>query len=134
MPMAIGAALASPAGAIALSGDGGLTLCLGELATMAEEQPDLTLILMNDAGYGVIRNIQDVDYGGRKHFSNILVPDFGKIAEALGLRHEKVTTIADFAGAMARAKSVPGAAIVEVDMIAIGPYPTKFAGPPRLGK
>lgn len=134
LPMAIGAALASPAGAIALSGDGGLNLCLGELATMAEEQPDMTLILMNDAGYGVIRNIQDVDYGGRKHFSNILVPDFGKIAEALGLRHEKVTAVADFAEALARAKAVKGAAIVEVDMIAIGPYPTKFAGPPKLAK
>jgi acetolactate synthase-1/2/3 large subunit len=134
LPMAIGAALASPAGAIALSGDGGLNLCLGELATMAEEQPDMTLILMNDAGYGVIRNIQDVDYGGRKHFSNILVPDFGKIADAVGLRHEKVTTVEDFAAAMERAKAVSGAAIVEVDMIAIGPYPTKFAGPPKLAK
>lgn len=134
LPMAIGAALASPAGAIGLSGDGGLNLCLGELSTMAEEQPDMTLILMNDAGYGVIRNIQDVDYGGRKHFSNILVPDFGKIAEAVGLRHEKVSSVADFADALARAKATPGAAIVEVDMIAIGPYPTKFAGPPKLAK
>lgn len=132
LPMAIGAALASPAGALALSGDGGLNLCLGELATMAEEQPDLVLILMNDAGYGVIRNIQDVDYGGRKHFSNILVPDFAKIADALGLRHEKVTAVAGFADALARAKAAGGAAMLEVDMVAIGPYPAKFAGPPKL--
>lgn len=132
LPMAIGAALAAPDGAIALSGDGGLSLCLGELATLADEQPDVTLILMNDLGYGVIRNIQDVDYGERKLFSNILIPDFGKIAEALNLRHEKITAIEAFPAALDRARAEGGAAILEVDMVAIGPYPMRFAGPPKL--
>ncbi|QDK35705.1 thiamine pyrophosphate-binding protein [Sphingomonas sp. IC081] len=134
LPMAIGAALASPGGAFALTGDGGLSLCLGELATLAEEQPDVTLILMNDLGYGVIRNIQDVEYGERKLFSNILIPDFSAIAAAMGLRHEKISSVGDFPAALARARSLPGAAIVEVDMVAIGPYPQRFAGPPRLEK
>ncbi|OAN56741.1 hypothetical protein A7Q26_18250 [Sphingobium sp. TCM1] len=134
LPMGIGAALGSQDGAVVLSGDGGLNLCLGELATMAEEQPNMVLVLMNDAGYGVIRNIQDVDYGGRKHFSNILVPDFGGIAASLGLRHEKVTSVEDFGAAFDRAKLAGGAAIVEVDMVAIGPYPVRFAGPPKLEK
>jgi acetolactate synthase-1/2/3 large subunit len=132
LPMAIGAALGSAEGAIALCGDGGLTLCLGELATLAEESPELTLVLMNDAGYGVIRNIQDADYGGRRHFCDVLVPDFGKVAESLGLSYEKVTSPGDFDPALARARTRGGPAIVEVDMIAIGPYPTRFAGPPRL--
>jgi acetolactate synthase I/II/III large subunit len=132
LPMAIGAALGSPDGAIALCGDGGLTLCLGELATLADEAPNVTLVLMNDAGYGVIRNIQDADYGGRRYFADILVPDFGKVAAALGLRHEKVTAAGDFDAALVRAQSGRGPAIVEVDMIAIGPYPHRFAGPPRL--
>ncbi len=134
LPMAIGAALASPAGAFALSGDGGLSLCLGELMTLAQEQPDVTLILMNDLGYGVIRNIQDVEYGARKLFSNILIPDFGALAVAMGLRHEKVSDVGDVAAALARARSKPGAAIIEVDMVAIGPYPVRFAGPPKLAK
>ncbi|WP_422056285.1 thiamine pyrophosphate-binding protein [Sphingomonas sp.] len=134
LPMAIGAALGAPGGALALSGDGGLSLCLGELATLAEEQPDMVLILMNDAGYGVIRNIQDVDYGGRKHYSNILIPDFGQIAASMGLRHEKVTSVGDFGDAIARAQAAKGAAIVEVDMVAIGPYPAKFSGPPKLAQ
>ncbi len=134
LPMGIGAALGSPAGAIVLSGDGGLNLCLGEIATLAEEQPDLVLILMNDAGYGVIRNIQDADYGGRKYFSNILVPDFAGIAKAVGLRHEKVASVAEFDPALDRALAQGGAAMIEVDMVAIGPYPTRFAGPPKLGK
>ena len=134
LPMAIGAALASPGGAIALSGDGGLTLCLGELATLADEAPNVTLILMNDGGYGVIRNIQDADYGGRRYFADILVPDFGKVAESLGLHHERITVAAAFDAALQRALAHAGPAIVEVDMRAIGPYPVRFAGPPRLPK
>lgn len=134
LPMAIGAALAAGDRTYALTGDGGLTLCLGELATLAEEQPDITLILMNDAGYGVIRNIQDVEYGGRRYFSNILVPDFAKVAAALGLRHEKVSSTSEFGAALDRARAQQGAAIVEVDMIAVGPYPHVFAGPPRLSR
>lgn len=131
LPMAIGAALGCADGAIALCGDGGLALCLGELATLAETAPSLTLVLMNDAGYGVIRNIQDAEYGGRRLFADILVPDFGKVAAALRLRHEKVTSAADFEAALERARSGRGPAIVEVDMCSIGPYPHRFAGPPR---
>lgn len=134
LPMAIGAALAARDGAIALSGDGGLTLCLGELASLAEEQPNVTLVLMNDAGYGVIRNIQDVEYGGRRHFSGIRVPDFGLVAQSLGLRHETVRSIAEVPAALDRARAHQGAAIVEIDMIAIGPYPQRFAGPPKVAK
>ncbi|MGH7125380.1 MAG: thiamine pyrophosphate-binding protein, partial [Stellaceae bacterium] len=60
LPMAIGAALAAGARkTIALVGDGGFALNLGELATAAENNADLTVLLMNDGGYGVIRNIQD---------------------------------------------------------------------------
>lgn len=131
LPMAIGAALGCSDGAVALCGDGGLTLCLGELATLAEAEPCLTLVLMNDAGYGVIRNIQDADYGGRRYFADILVPDFGKVAASLGLPHERVTVAHEFPAALARARATRGPAIVEVDMISIGPYPHRFAGPPR---
>jgi acetolactate synthase-1/2/3 large subunit len=134
LPMAIGAALGSADGAIALSGDGGLTLCLGELATLAEEAPELKLILMNDAGYGVIRNIQDAEYGARRHFADIRVPDFSKVAASLNLPHERVTDVEQFDAALARAQAIRGPAIVEVDMTAIGPYPHRFAGPPRLPK
>ncbi|WP_404477792.1 thiamine pyrophosphate-binding protein [Novosphingobium sp. BL-52-GroH] len=131
LPMAIGAAFGTPGGAYALSGDGGLTLCLGELATLAEEAPDVTFVLMNDKGYGVIRNIQDVEYGGRRHFSNIRVPDFAMVAGSLGLRHEKVSDIAEVGAALDRARSQPGPAVVEIDMLSIGTYPQAFAGPPR---
>ncbi len=38
-----------------LVGDGGLSLNLGELATLAQEKANVTLLIMNDGGYGVMR-------------------------------------------------------------------------------
>ena len=67
--MAIGAAVAAPGRkVVCLTGDGGLVLNMGELMTAAETGADLALVVMNDRGYGVIRNIQDAEYGGRRRF------------------------------------------------------------------
>ena len=72
LPMAIGAALArSSVKTLALVGDGGLQLCLSELATAVQERVHLVLIVMNDGGYGVIKNIQDAHYGGRHYYVDV---------------------------------------------------------------
>ena len=58
--MGIGAALARPdEPTVVIAGDGGLAVHLGELLTLAQERPRLTLIVFNDGGYGVLRNMQD---------------------------------------------------------------------------
>ena len=75
--MAVGAAFAGePAKAIALLGDGGTMVNLGELATAVDTGADIVFILMNDRGYGVIRNIQDAQFGGRRHYADLHTPDF----------------------------------------------------------
>ncbi len=95
--MAIGAALAgAPAKTIALIGDGGAMVNLGELATAADAKADIVFVLMNDRGYGVIRNIQDAQFGGRRHYADLHTPDFGLLAAALGLAHQRVSRIAEF--------------------------------------
>ena len=129
--MAIGAALAGePAKTVALIGDGGAQLMIGELATAMEAQADILFVLMNDRGYGVIRNIQDAQYGGRQHYASILTPDFALLCAAVGLPHERIADTAAFAGALDRALARPGPCMVEVDMAAIGPFAQSFAGPP----
>lgn len=131
LAMAIGAAVgAGGRKTIALSGDGGFLLNIGELATAVQEKADITIILMNDQGYGVIRNIQDAKFEGRHYFANILLPDFSQIAGAVGAAHWKVTSEADFKSVIEEAVAVPGPAIVEIDMVAIGPYKVAFGGPP----
>jgi acetolactate synthase-1/2/3 large subunit len=128
--MGVGAALAGAGKAITLVGDGGAQLMIGELATAVEEQAPMVIILMNDRGYGVIRNIQDAQYGGRHVYSNILTPKFSLICEAIGLPHRLLTSTVDFASALEAAIAAPGPQMIEIDMIAIGPFAESFAGPP----
>jgi acetolactate synthase I/II/III large subunit len=129
--MAVGAALAGvPAKTIALLGDGGLMVNLGELATAAENRANIVFVLMNDRGYGVIRNIQDAQFGGRRHYADLHTPDFKLLAAALGLQHQKVSHVDHFPAALDRALLARGPQIVEVDMQAIGRFAESFAGPP----
>ncbi len=129
--MAIGAALAAAAPkTVALIGDGGSQLMIGELATAVEVQAEVVFVLMNDRGYGVIRNIQDAQYGGRHVFSNILTPDFSLLCAAVGLAHERIGRAADFGPVLDGALARRGPHMIEVDMTAIGPFAKQFAGPP----
>ena len=129
--MGIGAAHAGvKAKTIALIGDGGAQLMIGELATAVEMQANMVFVLMNDKGYGVIRNIQDAQYGGRHVYSNILTPDFALLCAAVGLPHVRVSDMAAFEPILDRALAAPGPCLIEVDMVAIGPFGASFAGPP----
>lgn len=137
LPMAVGAALAGGGRkTVALVGDGGLALSLGELATAAESGADIVLLLMNDGGYGVIRNIFDNAYGGRRCFADLKMPAFGLLAESLGIPYRRVGEVAAFGPAFAAALQAQGLSIVEIDMRAIGPFAARggnFPPPPAAG-
>ena len=128
--MGIGAALAGAGKPITLLGDGGAQLMIGELATAAELQADMVFVLMNDRGYGVIRNIQDAQYGGRHVYADILTPDFSLICQSVGMAHRRVGNVAEFPAALDAALAASGPQMIEIDMIAIGPFAESFAGPP----
>lgn len=130
LPMAVGTALANPQRkVVALVGDGGLSLNLGELATMAQEKANITLLIMNDGGYGVMRGIQDKYFGGRQYYNELHTPDFTLLAQAMGLQAWSVARADDFQSVMAEALAMPGPSVVEVRMGEIGPL--RFAGPPQ---
>ena len=129
--MGIGAAAARvPAKTIALLGDGGAQLMIGELATAVESSANVVYVMMNDRGYGVIRNIQDAQYDGRRMYADILTPDYALICQAVGLPHVRIARIEDFSAALDRAIAADGPQMIEVDMTAIGPFGQSFAGPP----
>lgn len=130
LPMAIGTALARPdKKVIGLVGDGGLSLNLGELATLAQERANVTLLVMNDGGYGVMRGIQDKYFGGRQYYNELHTPDFTALAQAMGLQAWTITSADRFNSVMAEAIAMPGPSVVEVRMAGIGEL--KFAGPPQ---
>lgn len=129
--MAVGAALAGePAKTVALVGDGGAMLMIGELATAMQQRANIVFVLMNDGGYGVIRNIQDAQYGGLRAYADLLTPDFSLLCASIGMAHERVREIRGFAAALDRALGIDGPCLLEVDMTAIGPFAESFAGPP----
>lgn len=129
--MGIGAALASPGPkAITLLGDGGTMLGLAEMITAVDEKAPLVYVLMNDKAYGVIRNIQDAQYGSRRHYSEIAVPEFETFCASVGMPHRRVASVEAFAGALEAAIEAEGPQLIEVDMCTIGPFAEAFAGPP----
>ena len=129
--MAIGAACAGISGepVLALTGDGGLGLCLAEFGTLAQERAPVVLIVMNDGGYGVIRNIQDHEYGGRR-FGDIAAPDFGSVSAAFGIECRRIESVAAFKDGLAWARGLREPVLLDVDMAAIGSFVQTWAGPP----
>lgn len=135
LPMAIGAAVANARDrTFLLTGDGGLTLTIGELGTLAQEQLPVTMIVMNDSGYGVIRNIQNAEYGGRNYFVDLMTPDFGAVSRAYGIETRRIESVAAFADALDWASTIDGPVVLDVDMPKIGVYARVHAGPPKRQK
>lgn len=87
LPAAIGAALAEPkAPVICFTGDGSLLMNIQELATLAELKLDIKIILLDNAALGLVRQQQQLFYGGSfvaSLYSHSA--DFVAIARAFGI-------------------------------------------------
>lgn len=135
MPMAIGAAIgAAQTGSgrktLGLAGDGGFILNLGELATLVQEQCDTLIVLMNDQRYGVIQNIQDASYGGRRNYVELHTPDYAQLCASIQLPHARVQNLDELPAVLGAAWAKKGPFLLEIDMRTIGSFKTTFAGPP----
>ena len=104
---------------------------LRELACAVQERADVLLIVMNDACYGVIKNIQDADYDGRHAYVQLTTPNFSQLCASLNAPHYALSAPSQTASILAAALKQPGPVMVEVDMPAWGEFAVKFAGPPR---
>jgi acetolactate synthase-1/2/3 large subunit len=72
---------------LCISGDGSLLLNIHELATLAELDLDVTILLLDNRHLGLVRQQQALFYGGR--FSAAHLPqatDFPAVARAMGVR------------------------------------------------
>lgn len=85
MPQAMGAKLAYPdQQVIAMCGDGSLTMLMGELLTLVQEQIPLKLVVFHNNSFGFVEMEQRVE-GLVDHYTSLHNPDFAKLAEACGL-------------------------------------------------
>jgi acetolactate synthase-1/2/3 large subunit len=81
-PAAIGAAVAGRT--IAVVGDGGFLFACGDLATLRQENLPLTIVLVDDGGYGMLRYDQQIA-GHAISGVDLTRPDFAKLAESFGI-------------------------------------------------
>ena len=85
-PTSLGAKVAYPdRPVVSINGDGGFGFCLNELSTMALHGIAAIAVVFTDDAFGNVRRIQQEQFGGRTIASNLLNPDFLKLAEAFGV-------------------------------------------------
>ncbi|MGE3147273.1 MAG: thiamine pyrophosphate-dependent enzyme, partial [Pseudorhodoplanes sp.] len=83
-------------------------------------------VVMNDKGYGVIRQIQDAQYGGRHVYGDLQVPDLEGVAKLAGIPFWRVSKAATLEQTLKAALDAAGPSLVEVDVASIGAIPPYF--------
>lgn len=118
LPAAMGAKLARPeAKVISISGDGGFKMTGSELFTMASNGVAVVVVVFNNSGLGMIRQLQRANYN--KRYMACEFPgyvDFVKYAEAFGLEGEHVSTPEEFAAAVEKGLSLDHSYLIEVSI------------------
>jgi acetolactate synthase-1/2/3 large subunit len=131
--LAIGAAIGRPdREVVLLCGDGGFVTALGELATIAQERAHVRIVLFNDGGYGILRNLQDAHFDGRRLGVDLTTPDFTRLGASFGVWSGQVRSAVELGPVLKEALQQDGPALIEVDMQAVGPMATPFTGSARL--
>ena len=124
VPAAIAAALHEPArGAVAMTGDGGFMMCMGELKTAFETNANVCIIVFNDGCLSLIdlkraeRQLPDAGLSWQR-------PDFAAIAGAFGLRSWRVEAGEQLEPALRAAAAQSGPSLIDVHIDASG-YPAQ---------
>jgi len=114
MPMAIGAALAKPnRQVIALCGDGGISMLLGDLATIHQYKLPIKIIIFNNRSLGMVK--LEMQVAGLIDYQTEMVnPDFAKIGEAMGIVSENVIEPTEVEAALQRAFHFNGPYLLNV--------------------
>jgi len=118
LPAAIGAALAAPErNVVCFSGDGSLLMNLQELATAAEEQANVKVIVMNNRALGLVHQQQSLFYGGRSIAAKFGAnPDFVRLADAFGVRAIDLDAATNPRRALAAAIAAPGPCLIHASI------------------
>ena len=113
-PAAIGAALAAPdRTVVCFSGDGSLKMNIQEMATAAQENVNVKIILMNNQSLGLVHQQQNLFYGKRIMASRYERPtDFLKIAEGFGMRAVDLDPSPNPRATLAEALHTPGPCLI----------------------
>jgi pyruvate dehydrogenase (quinone)/pyruvate oxidase len=114
LPYAIGAQVAYPdRQVVALTGDGSLTMMMGELATLAQHGLPVKVVVMRNDVLGLIKWEQMAFLGNPQYGVELAPVDFVKVAEACGLRGVRIEDPARVGDQLSDALNTDGPALIE---------------------
>ncbi len=117
LPSAIGARLAAAddQDVVCFDGDGSFLMTCQELSVAVRENLDITVVILNNAAVGMVRQWQDAFYDERRMASEYpWVPEFDLLAEAFGARGFRIDTYEEADDVVASALSYEGPSVVDV--------------------
>lgn len=114
LPAGIGAKLAAPeTRVVAIEGDGGAMFTITELSAAVQARVSLSLIIVDNGGYGEIRN-EMADRGDTPAGVALLGPDFPTMAESMGARGLHVETQEELVTALKEAEEFAGPTLIHI--------------------
>ncbi len=116
LPAAMGAQAGNPDKlVIDIDGDGSFLMNSQELATCVEHGLPVKSVIVNNGGYGMVRQWQEIIYNNRFCASNFSgTPDFVKLAEAYGAVGIRATKPSEVTPALEKMLATPGPVVVDV--------------------
>jgi acetolactate synthase I/II/III large subunit len=116
-PTALGAKVANPdRPVVAITGDGGFMFAVAELATAVQFNIGVVTLVFNNNAYGNVRRDQRERFDGRVVASDLVNPDFVKLAESFGVAASRVTSPDHFRPALEKALAHGGPYLVEIEV------------------
>jgi len=118
---AIGAASATDRPVVGIIGDGGFLFTATELATAAQHDIGVNLLVFNNQSFGNVRRMQQNKFGADRTIASTLEnPDFKMFTESFGVRHWAADSPAGMTAALKECLAHDGPGVVEV---AVDPMP-----------
>ncbi|SHJ73594.1 acetolactate synthase, large subunit [Bradyrhizobium lablabi] len=116
-PTALGAKVANPdRPVVAITGDGGFMFGVQELATAVQFNIGVVTLVFNNNAYGNVRRDQRERFDGRVVASDLVNPDFVKLAESFGVGAARVTSPENFRPALEKALADGGPYLISIEI------------------
>ena len=114
LPAAIGAQVACPEAVVFnIAGDGSIQMNIQELATAVNYNLPVKIAIINNGYLGMVRQWQEFFYNRRYSYTELINPDFVKLAEAYGAVGIRVTEPKEVTGALKKAMAVKKPVVID---------------------
>jgi acetolactate synthase-1/2/3 large subunit len=115
LPAAMGASIGKPRSqVIAFIGDGGFQMTIQELGTILQYEIPVKIVILNNDFLGMVRQWQDMFFDKRYAMTELVNPDFVKIAEGFRIPSKKVVKREDLEGSLKTMLDSPGPYLLDI--------------------